>query len=358
MKLHPLHGMLFAALACLFGSQAMAENPPQLKLNVIGGGSHNYSFRAVERPFWSETLPASTDGRITARLRGLSETGLKGPEMVRLLRSGAVEVGMGVFAFVAGDDPAFEGIDLPGMAADIDTAHAIANAYKPVLQQRMAERHGVKLLATVPYTAQVFFCRDAVTSLDDLRGRKVRVRGRNMADMVHALGASPVTLPFAEVVTAMQTGVIDCAVTGIGSGNAAKWYEVANHLYNLPVDWSLGFYGIGLERWQRLAPADQQVLLEQAQVLEDGLWRETARENRYALACNTSIGDCQIHRPAHMQANAPTEAERQQLRQTVLKIAEDWGQRCGPDCVERWNATAGKAIGTHLNVTRGDNTHD
>ena len=348
MKLYSLPRMILAALGCAIGASALADDASSVHFNVVGGGSHNYTFRAVERPFWTETLPANSGGTITARLMGLSESGLKGPEMVRVLRAGAVEIGMGVFAFVAGDDAAFEGIDLPGMAADIDTSHKIANAYKPVLEARMAERHGVKLLATVPYTAQVFFCRDAVDGLEDLKGRKVRVRGRNMADMVSALGASPVTLPFAEVVTAMQTGVIDCAVTGMGSGNAAKWYDVAAYVYDLPVDWSIGFYAMGLQRWQQLSPDVQRLLQAQAQVLEDALWTETARENRYALACNTGAADCQIHHPAAMQASAPTAEERARLREVVLRIANDWGKRCGADCVQQWNATAGKAIGVAL----------
>ncbi len=348
MKLYSLPRMILAALGCAIGASALADDASSVHFNVVGGGSHNYTFRVVERPFWTETLPANSGGSVTARLMGLSESGLKGPEMVRLLRSGAVEIGMGVFAFVAGDDAAFEGIDLPGMAADITTSRQIADAYKPVLEARMAERHGVKLLATVPYTAQVFFCRDAVNRLNDLKGRKVRVRGRNMADMVSALGASPVTLPFAEVVTAMQTGVIDCAVTGMGSGNAAKWYDVAAHVYDLPVDWSIGFYAMGLQRWQQLSPDMQRLLQAQAHVLEDALWTETARENRYALACNTGAADCQIHHPAAMQASAPTEDERARLREVVLRIANDWGKRCGADCVQQWNATAGKAIGVAL----------
>ncbi|PZW50258.1 TRAP transporter substrate-binding protein [Pseudomonas sp. URMO17WK12:I2] len=348
MKLYSLPRVILAALGCSIGASALADDASSIHFNVVGGGSHNYTFRAVERPFWNETLPANSGGTVTARLMGLSESGLKGPEMVRVLRAGAVEIGMGVFAFVAGDDAAFEGIDLPGMAADIATSRKIADAYKPVLAARMAERHGVKLLATVPYTAQVFFCRDAVNTLDDLKGRKVRVRGRNMADMVGALGASPVTLPFAEVVTAMQTGVIDCAVTGMGSGNAAKWYDVAGHVYDLPVDWSIGFYAMGLQRWQQLSPQVQQLLQTQAQVLEDALWTETARENRYALACNTGAADCQIHQPADMQANAPSDEERAKLRAVVLRIANDWGTRCGADCVQQWNATAGKAIGISL----------
>ncbi|OLU29447.1 TRAP transporter substrate-binding protein [Pseudomonas sp. PA27(2017)] len=348
MKLYSLPRVILAALGCAIGASALADDASSVHFNVVGGGSHNYTFRAVERPFWTETLPANSDGSVTARLMGLSESGLKGPEMVRVLRAGAVEIGMGVFAFVAGDDAAFEGIDLPGMAADIATSRQIADAYKPVLEARMAERHGVKLLATVPYTAQVFFCRDAVNGLDDLKGRKVRVRGRNMADMVSALGASPVTLPFAEVVTAMQTGVIDCAVTGMGSGNAAKWYDVAGYVYDLPVDWSIGFYAMGLQRWQQLSPDMQRLLQAQAQVLEDALWTETARENRYALACNTGAADCQIHHPAGMQASAPTEDERARLREVVLRIANDWGKRCGADCVQQWNATAGKAVGVAL----------
>jgi TRAP-type C4-dicarboxylate transport system substrate-binding protein len=337
------------ALGVLMGSPAaQAQDYPQIRFNVIGGGSHNYTFRAVEQPFWNGSLPSASHGKVTAQLLGLSESGLKGPEIIRLMRFGAVDIGMGVFAFVAGDDATFEGIDLPGMAADIGRARRIADAYKPVLEQRMAERHGIKLLATVPYTAQVFFCRAPVQSLADLKGRKIRTRGRNMAELVKAIGAAPVTLPFAEVVTAMQTGVIDCAITGIGSGNAAKWYDVAGYLYDLPVDWSVGFYGIGLKRWQQLPPEVQQLLQAQSKVLEDALWQETARENRYAKACNVGSPDCQIHHLAHMSASAPDPQEQQRVRQMALEIANDWGRRCGPSCVEQWNASAGRAIGMRL----------
>ncbi len=348
MKLHPVTPWILAVLGGLIGPTALADTVPATHFNVIGGGSHNYTYRAVEAPFWNTTLPDNSGGKLTASLRGLSESGLKGPEMVRLIRSGAVEIGMGVFAFVAGDDPFFEGIDLPGMADDIETAHRVSSAFKPVLAARMAERHGVKLLATVPYTAQVFFCREPVASVQDLKGRKVRVRGRNMSDMVKALGGAPMTLPFAEVVTAMQTGVIDCAVSGIGSGNAARWYDVANHLYNLPTDWSIGFYAIGLKRWQSLPETVQHLLEQQSRVLEDRLWEETTRENRSALACNIGAADCQIHHPAHMQVSTPTLAERQAMQEAVLAIANDWGKRCGAPCVERWNATAGATLGVQL----------
>ncbi len=327
---------------------AMAADLPKTHFKVVGGGSHNYTFGAVEKPFWETMLPEASGGQVTADLAGLAESGLKGPEVVRLMRAGAVDIGMGVFAYVSSDDAMFEGVDLPGMATDIDTARKVAQAYRPVLDRRMSERHGIKLLATVAYTAQVFFCREPVAQLADLKGRKIRTRGRNMADYVSALGGNPVTLPFAEVVTALQTGVIDCAVTGIGSGNAAKWFEVANNLYNLPIDWSVGFYGIGLKRWQRLDPSVQALLEQQSQVLENRLWDETKRENDFALACNTGEGDCQIHEKANMKAAAPTAQDQAVLRSIALNIAQQWGKRCGTDCVREWNETAGAAVGVTI----------
>lgn len=169
-----------------------------------------------------------------------------------------------------------------------------------------------------------------------------------MADYVSAMGASPVTLPFAEVVTALQTGVVDCAVTGIGSGNAAKWYEVANHLYNAPVDWSIGFYGMGLKRWQKLDPAVQEFLEQQAVVLEDRMWEETKRENEYALACNTGEGECKVHTKANMVATAPNAHDQKTLRGIAMGVAKDWSGRCGPECVEEWNATVGPIVGITL----------
>lgn len=340
--------IILAAQALLLAGAACAADLPKTHFRVVGGGSHNYTFTAVEKPFWEKTVPEASGGRVTAELAGLSESGLKGPEIVRLMRSGALDVGMGVFAFVSGDDALFEGVDLPGMTPDIASARKLVDAYKPVLAERLRSRHGVHLLATVPYTAQVFFCRDAVKSLDDLKGRKVRTRGRNMADFVSALGASPVTIAFAEVIPALQTGVVDCAVSGIGSGNAARWFDVAKNLYNLPVDWSIGFYAIGEKRWQKLDPSVQAFLEAQAKTLEARLWEETARENEYALACNTGQGECKIHTKADMQAAAPTEAEQTRLRELATRIANQWAARCGKDCTSAWNESAGKSVGVTL----------
>ena len=53
-------------------------------------------------------------------------------------------------------------------------------------------------------------CREPVTKLADLRGRKVRVTGASPTRLIRALGAVPVQLAPNEIPTAMQGGEIDC----------------------------------------------------------------------------------------------------------------------------------------------------
>ena len=58
------------------------------------------------------------------------------------------------------------------------------------------ERFGVRIIATFPYPAQVFYCREPVTSLADLKGRRIRTAGGSSNDFVQAIGAQPTAIGF------------------------------------------------------------------------------------------------------------------------------------------------------------------
>jgi hypothetical protein len=81
--------------AC-FGLSAQAQDLPQMQLKVIGLQSHLNSFKAGERPFWEEQLPKDSGGRITAQLTAQDLAGLRGPEILRLMRLGVIVFASGV----------------------------------------------------------------------------------------------------------------------------------------------------------------------------------------------------------------------------------------------------------------------
>lgn len=63
-------------------------------------------------------------------------------------------------------------------------------------------------LAAQPYN--VMACREPVVSLEDLEGKQVRVGPAAAFAQIEALGASPVSVPFADLFESLQRGIVDC----------------------------------------------------------------------------------------------------------------------------------------------------
>ena len=97
----------------------------------------------------------------------------------------------------------------------------------------------------------------------DLRGLKMRVQqGRVFADTVNGLGASAVPMPWGEVISAAQQGVIDGADLPVVNINALKVYEVSKFV-------SLTFHNYGptmvvmnLDFWKSLPPDQQKLIMD------------------------------------------------------------------------------------------------
>lgn len=334
-----------AATAMLLATGASAQDYPKTQLSVQGGWATAGIYQEIEVPFWTERLPTISGGNVTASITSLNEKGLKGPEVFRLMRMGVIDFGTSALGYVAGDDPQNEGPDLAGIALDIETARKVSDAYKPTLAKLYMEKYGIKLLMLYPTEAQVFWCNSPITSLSDLRGKKVRTGNRTVADFVEGAGGITVTMPFGEVVTSLQLGVIDCAVTGTFSGNSAGWHEVTTHLYPLTVGWSPFMYAVNAKAWERLDPSVQTLLTEEMAKLEDEVWSAGASRTTEGLNCATG-GECTFGKKGAMTLVPLAEADVE-LRSKLVKdvVVSRFAERCGDACMADWNQTVGTLIG-------------
>ena len=84
------------------------------------------------------------------------------------------------------------------------------------------------------------------------KGKKVRVFNNTMRDFLCGVGATAVSMAFAEVVPALNNGVVDCGVTGSLSGNTAGWNEVTKSIYPMSLGWSINVLAVNLNTWNRL----------------------------------------------------------------------------------------------------------
>lgn len=88
----------------------------------------SYRKNDLEKPFRTETLPEATGGALTAEAIPITEAGLKGGEVMRLLSQGVFEVAHCLGSYVAAENPAIEGADLSSIAPDFTTMRAVAKA--------------------------------------------------------------------------------------------------------------------------------------------------------------------------------------------------------------------------------------
>ena len=236
-------------------------------------------YTRVDIPMLREELPKRSGGRISVTLASWPERNLTGPELLRVLRAGQIDLGGIALPTVAGDAPLLDIIDLAGLLSSHAMGRKVAEAVMPELNKEL-ERFNVRIIATYPFPAQVFFCREPITSLADVKGRRVRTPGGSQNDFIQAIGGQPVAIGFPEVYSALERGVVDCAVTGTATGNGARWYEVTKHMYALPVQWGVAAYGVNLAWWNKLDPAVRDFLQKVMNEVQEKQWALGARADR------------------------------------------------------------------------------
>ena len=335
-----------SAVTFLFSFGVFAQDLPRTQFKVIGLNGPTVASMVDEVPFWRETLPKVSNGAITADVTPLDQMGIDDKTMLRLLRLGVMDFAGMDISKMAGDDPRFEACDLAGLTLDPDKARAACNAYRDVIDRQMQKNWNAKLLAFGGNTPQVFWCREVVSGLDGFKGKKVRVFNNTMRDFLAGVGATAVSMAFAEVVPALSAGVVDCGVTGSLSGNTAGWPEVTKSIYPMSLGWSINVLAVNLDTWKRLDPKVQAFMLEQVKAYEDKMWATIKTTTGEAENCNTGKQPCTMGKLAKstIVAVKPEEAE------THKKLVEGavlagWAKRCGAECAKEWNVTVGMALG-------------
>ncbi len=343
--------LLGCAAGALLGSPAVAQEFKPFRLNVIGNVANIPQSTEIEIPVFNG-LTAKSGGKVQVRFRTFQELGMKGEELTRLASRGGFDIVALLGGYVSGDAPFFIGSDIPGLAATLDDAKRQNEAYRDALDRYMQQHLNVKLLTLWPYPLQVLYCREPISSLDDLKGKRIRVHSTALADLVKSIGGIYVSIPFAEVYTALQRGVADCAATSTVAGNAQKWYEVSSHIVTLPLGWAISAHVAHKDFWEKLEPGARDFLGKEMAAMEKSLWDMARDRGEDALSCNMG-GDCKYGTKGAMKLYRLTTAEIDKVKGLVSgSILKDWAKDCTakyPACQTQWNQTIGKVIGVSLN---------
>ncbi|MGH8530952.1 MAG: TRAP transporter substrate-binding protein DctP [Nevskiales bacterium] len=159
--------------------------------------------------------------------------------------------------------------------------------------------------------------QSSISEVEELKGKKVWVPEGDPVSQaaLEYAGVTPVPLPFADVYTALQTGLLDTVFSVPTGAIAFQWYTKLKSLVDMPVTYVLGVLAIDKRSFQALDPADQAVMREVIENTFTRLNKINRDDNQKALAALKKQG---------IEINTLDAAEEEKLRGKAERAIEDF----------------------------------
>jgi len=248
------------ALATMLAGAATVASAQEILLR--SSDTHPDGYPTVEAvKYMGELIKERTDGRIGVEVYHSAQLGEE-KDTIEQTQFGVIDlnrVSMGPFNNIVEETQV---VSLPYIFRSIDHMHKVMDG--PIGEEILAafEPHDLIGLAYYDGGARSFYNSEKpIKSMDDLKGLKFRVMQSDIfVDMVNALGGNATPMPYGEVYSSIQTGVIEGAENNWPSFESSKHFEVAKH-YTLDEHLIVPeVLVMSKKSWEKLSPEDQEIV--------------------------------------------------------------------------------------------------
>jgi len=132
----------------------------------------------------------------------------------------------------------------------------VVSAFKAMIEESVQGAHA---LALITLGFRNIYGKSEVSKVDDIKGKKIRVQATKTEDThFPAYGAQTVHMPFGEVYTSLQTGVVNFAENGVNVYLSNKHYEVAPVLNITEHEANNNMVWVSDKTWQSFSAEEKQ----------------------------------------------------------------------------------------------------
>lgn len=227
--------------------------------------AHNFS---VSHPFHSLLKSFASDvyKKSNAKIKiDIFPNSVLGPDrtVMEQLQGGVVEMMKIGSSTLEPFDPMFSVFALPYLFKNEAQFHKVfQGSLIEHMNKRMKKRNHFVILTYFPTGVRCFYTKKTpILHPSDLKGLKIRVmNSKTSIEMIKLLGGMATPMPYGEIYTALQQGVIDgaennpVALTISKQGEVAKAYSFDEHVI-MP-----DFLLINIDTWLALTPKEQKIL--------------------------------------------------------------------------------------------------
>ena len=329
--------LLPAALATLsilaaHASWAADIQKRNLKMPIVNTITHPQGVGAKK---FADLVQEKSDGKIKIKIFAGGTLGGE-VEIASMMQGGTIDISMMAPAQLVGNFKEFLILDFPFVFENEKEADFVLDG---PLGQKLLDQMPAQNLVGLVYMEQGFRSitnsKHPVTKLEDIQGLKLRtIQNPLYLDLLNALGANAVPMPFTELYTALETKTVDGEENPYLTVEASKLYEVqkyfsaTKHIYNSQL------LLVSKKLWDSLS-ADEKKLFQDAAVEARDYQRKVARE------MNQKSREFLIKQGMEINDIAPEEIAR--MREKVQPVIAKYTEQVGQPLVQEFYAELGKA---------------
>jgi TRAP-type C4-dicarboxylate transport system substrate-binding protein len=255
--------MLLVAGSCLLASAVQAET---LRLSTLDKPG---SDGAKAAQAFAELVKQKTDGRLEVKVYPASQLG-DWTEVYNQVIAGAVDMAMQPLS--TDSDKRLAITWFPYTSTDYASAAKAlsADGYITRIVDGIIADQGLKLLAT--YGAGMggaVFTKDIEDPANPDATHNIKIRvwpgGTTHRTLMERLGYNVAVVPWAELYTGMQTGVVDGAIGGTPELALDNFKDIAKTWIQYNDHFEANYMFMNLSKFQEMDPADQKILIDAAQ---------------------------------------------------------------------------------------------
>ncbi|MES0066534.1 TRAP transporter substrate-binding protein [Mesorhizobium sp. M0074] len=273
-----LAGATLLAAALLAGS-ASAQTV------LRSSDTHPDGYPTVEAvKYFGELVKERTAGRYVVEIYPSAQLGEE-KDTIEQVRTGVIDLNRVSMAPFNGLIPETTVPSLPYIFRSEEHMHKVMDGAIGDQIAAAFDHVGLVLLAFYDGGSRSFYnSKKPINTVADMAGMKFRVIQSDIfVDMVAALGANATPMPYGEVYSAIETGVIDGAENNFPSYDTAKHAEVAKY-YSLDEHTMVPeAFVMAKSSWDKLTPEDQAIFKAAAKesvAKQRELWTAKVKESR------------------------------------------------------------------------------
>jgi len=257
-------------------------------------------------------------------------------QVASAMQGGTIEVSSMAPAQLVGMVKEFVVLDFPFSFANEREADAVLDG--PV-GKKLLDKLPAKGLIGLGYMEQgyrsISNSKRPITRLEDIQGLKIRtIQNPLYLDMLNALGANAVPMPFPELYTALEQKAVDGQENPYATVEASKFYEVQKYFSNTRHIYNSQMMMVSKKFWDQLSADEKKILQDssnEASTYQRKVAREMSEKSRQALI------------KAGMQINDLAPAELQRMRDKVKPVIDKYSAQVGQPLVSEFYAELEKA---------------